>query len=59
MAGVLGNPRNLAEAGELGREAQVAAADEFAAKILPALNAFGWEEPRRWRRSAGLSINRE
>jgi DNA invertase Pin-like site-specific DNA recombinase len=57
--GGLGNPRNLAEAGELGREAQVAAADEFAAKILPALNAFGWEEPRRWRRSAGLSINRE
>src|SRR5437588_1536055 len=38
--GRLGNPRNIAQAGELGRQIQVCAADEFAAKILPAINAI-------------------
>ena len=38
--GRLGNPRNIAQAGELGRQVQVSAADEFAAKVLPALRAI-------------------
>src|SRR5215218_10109693 len=38
--GKLGNPRNIAHAGELGRQIQVSAADEFAAKVLPTLNAI-------------------
>jgi DNA invertase Pin-like site-specific DNA recombinase len=35
-----GNPRNVAQAGELGRQIQVSAADEFAAKVLPAVSAI-------------------
>jgi DNA invertase Pin-like site-specific DNA recombinase len=35
----LGNPTNLDEAGLIGRATQVRAADEFAARVLPALNA--------------------
>jgi DNA invertase Pin-like site-specific DNA recombinase len=38
--GRLGNPRNIAQAGELGRQIQVSAADEFAAKVLPAVDAI-------------------
>jgi DNA invertase Pin-like site-specific DNA recombinase len=38
--GRLGNPQNIAQAGEHGRQTQASAADEFAAKILPALNAI-------------------
>jgi DNA invertase Pin-like site-specific DNA recombinase len=38
--GKFGNPRNVARAAELGRKVQVAAADEFAAKVLPALNVI-------------------
>jgi hypothetical protein len=37
--GRLGDTRNIAHAGELGREVEVSAADEFAEKILPAVNA--------------------
>jgi Resolvase, N terminal domain len=36
----LGNPRNIQTAGLLGRKAAVAAADEFAASMLPVLNAI-------------------
>jgi hypothetical protein len=38
--GRLGNPRNIAQAGELGRQIQVSAADQFAAKVLPTVNAI-------------------
>jgi DNA invertase Pin-like site-specific DNA recombinase len=38
--GQSGNPRNIAQAGELGRQIQVSTADEFAAKVLPAANAI-------------------
>jgi DNA invertase Pin-like site-specific DNA recombinase len=38
--GLLGNRRNIAQAGELGRQIQVSAANEFAAKVLPAVNAI-------------------
>jgi len=38
--GRLGNPSNIAQAGEVGRQIQVCAADEFAAKVLPAVNAI-------------------
>src|SRR5882762_6758696 len=31
----LGNPRNIAQAGELGRSVQVATADEFVAGVMP------------------------
>ena len=36
----LGNPRNIRAAGELGRQALVGAADQFARDILPAVNAI-------------------
>jgi hypothetical protein len=36
----LGNPRNIALAGAAGRTAQTAAADEFAAGLLPIVNAI-------------------
>jgi len=36
----LGNPRNLREAGELGRQALVSAAEQFARKVLPAVAAI-------------------
>src|SRR5215207_3978569 len=36
----LGNPRNIRKAGELGRQALVSAADQFARDILPAVNAI-------------------
>jgi hypothetical protein len=35
----LGNPRNIQAAGDLGRDALVRAADQFARDILPAVNA--------------------
>src|SRR5215204_5452996 len=38
--GRLGNPRNIAQAGELGRQIQVSAAAEFAARVFPALSAI-------------------
>jgi DNA invertase Pin-like site-specific DNA recombinase len=38
--GLLGNRCNIAQAGELGRQIQVSAANEFAAKVLPAVNAI-------------------
>jgi DNA invertase Pin-like site-specific DNA recombinase len=38
--GKLGNPRNITQAGEIGRRVQVSAANEFAAKVLPAVNAI-------------------
>jgi DNA invertase Pin-like site-specific DNA recombinase len=36
----LGNPRNIASAGSLGREALVSAADQFAANLLPLVHAI-------------------
>ena len=36
----LGNPRNIREAGAIGREVAMAAADEFAASMLPVLYAI-------------------
>jgi DNA invertase Pin-like site-specific DNA recombinase len=36
----LGNPRNIDVAGVIGREAAIASADEFAASMLPVLNAI-------------------
>jgi DNA invertase Pin-like site-specific DNA recombinase len=36
----LGNPRNIRAAGELGRQALVSAADQFARNILPAVTAI-------------------
>jgi DNA invertase Pin-like site-specific DNA recombinase len=36
----LGNPRNLATAGSIGREIQVSSADDFAAKLLPLVQAI-------------------
>ena len=36
----LGNPRNIAHAGELGRRIQTAAADEFMANLLPVMDAI-------------------
>lgn len=38
--GKLGNPRNVERAGELARRIQVSAANEFAAKLLPAATAI-------------------
>jgi DNA invertase Pin-like site-specific DNA recombinase len=38
--GQLGNPRNLAEAGRLGREVQIIVADEFTASVLPVVDAL-------------------
>ena len=35
--GVLGNPRNIAEAGKLGRDIQIAVADEFTRNVLPVI----------------------
>jgi DNA invertase Pin-like site-specific DNA recombinase len=36
----LGNPSNVAQAGELGRHAQSATADEFVARLLPIIQAI-------------------
>src|SRR6188768_157635 len=36
----LGNPRNIAQAGEAGRRGQTAAADNFVATMLPVLMAI-------------------
>jgi DNA invertase Pin-like site-specific DNA recombinase len=36
----LGNPRNIGHAGSSGRSAQMAAADEFAAGLLPIVSAI-------------------
>jgi DNA invertase Pin-like site-specific DNA recombinase len=36
----LGNPRNLAQAGEAGRDRQVAAADAFVAELVPVLDGI-------------------
>src|SRR4051794_39620951 len=36
----LGNPRNIASAGALGRKALVSTADQFAANILPLVRAI-------------------
>jgi DNA invertase Pin-like site-specific DNA recombinase len=38
--GKLGNPRNIAAAGALGRAAQIAAADQFVASLAPVLSAI-------------------
>jgi hypothetical protein len=38
--GRLGNPRNIAEAGRVGRTAQSAVADEFTISVLPVINAL-------------------
>src|SRR3954447_7219446 len=38
--GVLGNPRNIAEAGRLGRNIQIALADEFTRNVLPVVDAL-------------------
>ena len=41
-AGVrLGNPTNIANAGNIGRKAQADGAQEFAAKLLPVVQAIG------------------
>lgn len=36
----LGNPRNISEAAEKGREAQRATADQFAANLLPVIESI-------------------
>src|SRR6187200_1872794 len=36
----LGNPRNIAQAGELGRSAQTATADRFVADLMPVVQAI-------------------
>jgi DNA invertase Pin-like site-specific DNA recombinase len=36
----LGNPRNIAQAGELGRSVQAATADRFAANLMPVVRAI-------------------
>jgi DNA invertase Pin-like site-specific DNA recombinase len=36
----LGNPRNIHDAGEIGRKSLISAADQFAQDILPAVNAI-------------------
>src|SRR6201990_373509 len=36
----LGNPRNMAQAGEMGRSVQAAAADEFVASVMPIINGI-------------------
>jgi DNA invertase Pin-like site-specific DNA recombinase len=36
----LGNPRNIAQAGELGRSVQVATADKFVANLMPVVQAI-------------------
>jgi len=36
----LGNPRNIAAAGLIGRTVQITAADEFATVLLPIVNAI-------------------
>jgi DNA invertase Pin-like site-specific DNA recombinase len=36
----LGNPRNIAEAGRLGRKVQIAVADEFTRNVLPVIDAL-------------------
>jgi DNA invertase Pin-like site-specific DNA recombinase len=36
----LGNPRNIGEAAEKGREAQRAAADQFAANVIPMIKSI-------------------
>jgi DNA invertase Pin-like site-specific DNA recombinase len=46
--GRLGNSRDIAQAGELGRRTQVAAANEFASRLLPAINTI--------RRSGGETL---
>ncbi len=38
--GQLGNPRNLADAGRLGRNVQIIVADEFTANVLPVVDAL-------------------
>src|SRR4030081_2873307 len=38
--GHLGNPRNLADAGRLGRNVQIIVADEFTANVLPVVDAL-------------------
>ena len=51
MVGKLGNPRNIREAGEIGRASLVAAADENARALLPALRATKPAAPKAWLRS--------
>ena len=36
----LGNPRNIAVAGEIGRNCQIASADEFAASLAPIIHTL-------------------
>ena len=36
----LGNPRNFAQAGELGRSVQTATADKFVANLMPVVRAI-------------------
>jgi DNA invertase Pin-like site-specific DNA recombinase len=38
--GRLGNPRDIAEAGRLGRNSQIALADEFTRNVLPMVDAL-------------------
>ena len=38
--GSLGNPSNIAEAGRLGRDIQIAVADELSRKLLPLIDAL-------------------
>ena len=40
MGGQLGNPRNIAEAGKLGRNIQIALADELTRNVLPVIDAL-------------------
>jgi hypothetical protein len=53
----LGNPRDLAEAGALGRQMQTAAADEFVADLLPLVRAIQNAGATRLKQSAGLSMS--
>jgi hypothetical protein len=53
----LGNPRDLAEAGALGRQMQTAAADEFVADLLPLVRAIQNAGAIRLKQSAALSMS--
>jgi hypothetical protein len=53
----LGNPRNIALAGEMGRSVQATTADEFVAGVMPIIEGFGILGQPRWSRSLRSSTN--
>jgi DNA invertase Pin-like site-specific DNA recombinase len=54
----LGNPKNLAIAGSMGRQTLIAAADEFAAKVLPIVRSIQASGPMGMVRIADELNNR-